>query len=338
SGKGKSSSGSPIASDKQGSAESQSGSQGQSSGKGKSSSGSPSASDKQGSAESQGGSKGQSVGKGKSASDGHGSSSGKSAGEEQIDAQSQGSAKPGAAGAQARLRMLQAKQRALQEQVSQLKRDLQQLPEISESGQNKGRVGAQKHLDEALAKMDDFQDRLTEARYKTDMDRRKSNEAVELMELAERQLGLAQETLDDELTFSDEQRIAQKAQEMAEQLSDDANALDESVTPIEREEMLARLEAAKRLLEGMLEPQWATIRNKDKGTSSSAAQVFTRNQNLGPAEAARQMARQFWSIAINAKKYRQQLIEDEPSDVKFYGQENEFFENAAKFEQKPVKK
>jgi hypothetical protein len=50
------------------------------------------------------------------------------------------------------------------------------------------------------------------------------------------------------------------------------------------------------------------------------------------------MARQFWSIAINAKKYRQQLIEDEPSDVKFYGQENEFFENAAKFEQKPVEK
>ncbi|NQT01438.1 MAG: hypothetical protein HQ580_05420 [Planctomycetes bacterium] len=170
------------------------------------------------------------------------------------------------------------------------------------------------------------------------MDRRKSNEAVELMELAERQLGLAQETLDDELTFSDEQRIAQKAQEMAEQLSDDANALDESVTPIEREEMLARLEAAKRLLERMLEPQWATVRNKDKGASSSAAQVFTRNPNLAPADAARQMARQFWSIAINAKKYRQHLIEDEPSDVKFYGQENEFFENAAKFDHEAVKK
>jgi len=183
--------------------------------------------------------------------------------------------------------MLQAKQRALQEQVSQLKRDLQQLPEISESGRNIGRAGAQKHLDEALAKMDDFQGRLTEARYKADIDKRKSNEAVELMELAERQLDLAQETLDDELTLSEEQRIAQKAQEIAEQLADDADALDESVTPLEREEMLARLEAAKRLLERMPEPQWATIRNKGKGTSSSAAQVFTRNPNLAPAEAAR---------------------------------------------------
>ena len=233
--------------------------------------------------------------------------------------------------------MLQAKQRALQEQVSQLKRDLQQLPEISESGPNKGRAEAQKHLDEAVAKMDDFQDRLTEARYQADIDQRKSNEAVQLMELAGSQLDLAKEALDDELTLSDEQRIAQKAQEMAEQLADDADAFDESVTPLEREEMLARLEAAKRLLERMPAPQWATIRNKGKGTSSSV-QVFTRNPKLAPAEAARQMARQFWSIALNAKKYRQQLIEEEPSDVKFYGQENEFFENAAKFDQEAVEK
>jgi len=241
--------------------------------------------------------------------------------------------------------MLQAKQRALQEQVSQLKRDLQQLPEISESGPNKGRAEARKHLQEAVAKMDDFQDRLTGTRYQSDIDRRKSNEAVELMESAKRELSLAKEALDDELALSDEQRISQEAQEMAEQLADDADALDESVMPLEREEMLARLEAAKRLLERMPEPQWVTI-DKGGGSSSGAVLVFTRNPNLAPAEAARQMARQFWSIALNAKKYRQdsrfagsqQLIEDEPSDVKFYGQENEFFENAAKFEQKPVEK
>ena len=342
--KGESTSGSTGADGKQDSAEDQSASKSKSSGKGKSASGSPGADDKQNAAGSQSGSpmesvrtKGQSSGKDKSASDGQGPGGEKSAAEARGDAQGQGSGQRSTANVEARLRMLQAKQRALQEQVSQLKRDLQQLPEISESGQNKGRAGAQKHLDEAVAKMDNFQNRLTEARYQTDIDQRKSNEAVELMESAKRELDLAKEALDDELTLSDEQRIAQKAQEMAEQLAEDADALDESVTPIEREEMLARLEAAKRLLERMPEPQWATI-DKGKGSSSGAAHVFTRNPNLAPAEAARQMARQFWSIAINAKKYRQQLIEDEPSDVKFYGQENEFFENAAKFEQKPVKK
>jgi len=336
-GKGKSASGSPGADDKQDSAENQSASKSKSAGKGKSASGSPGADDKQDSAENQSASKSKSAGKGKSASDGKGPGGGKSAAEARGDAQGQGSGQRSTANVEARLRMLQAKQRALQEQVSQLKRDLQQLPEISESGPNKGRAEAQKHLDEAVAKMDDFQDRLTEARYQADIDQRKSNEAVQLMELAGSQLDLAKKSLDDELILSDEERVAQKAQEMAEQLADDADALDESVTPLEREEMLARLEAAKRLLERMPEPQWATIRNKGKGTSSSV-QVFTRNPNLAPAEAARQMARQFWSIAINAKKYRQQLIEDEPSDVKFYGQENEFFENAAKFEQKPVEK
>ena len=158
------------------------------------------------------------------------------------------------------------------------------------------------------------------------------------MELAQSQMDLAKESLDGEIMLSDEEKLVQKAQEIAEQLSDDADALDESVTPLEREEMLARLEAAKRLLERMPEPQWATIKNKsDKGTSS-AAQVFTKNPNIAPAEAARQIARQFWSIAINAKQYHRQLIEDEPSDVKFFGQENEFFENAARYDRESLKK
>jgi hypothetical protein len=44
------------------------------------------------------------------------------------------------------------------------------------------------------------------------------------------------------------------------------------------------------------------------------------------------MARQFWSIAINAKKRDRQLIEDEPSDAEFYQLESEFFEKAADFQ------
>jgi hypothetical protein len=43
------------------------------------------------------------------------------------------------------------------------------------------------------------------------------------------------------------------------------------------------------------------------------------------------MAREFWSIAIKAKKREGELIEDEPSDAEFYEMESRFFENAAKF-------
>jgi hypothetical protein len=183
--------------------------------------------------------------------------------------------------------------------------------------------------------MEDFQNKMAEARYRAELGKQKSNEAVTLMDSAKRELDLAKKALDGELMQSDEDKLAQKAQEMAEQLAEDADALDESVSPQEREDMLARLEAARRLLETMPEPQWTTV---NKSGRTGAGLVLTRNPKLAPAESARQMARQFWSIAINAKKRRQQRIDNEPSDVEFYGQENKFFENAAEYNAEPVKK
>ncbi|TKJ33421.1 MAG: hypothetical protein CEE38_20685 [Planctomycetes bacterium B3_Pla] len=315
--------------------ESQSASEGKSAGKGKSVAGSSRMGEQQNAAGSRDGSEGQSSGEDKSASDGRSSGNGSGADESRSGEPSQGGDRRAVANAEARLRMLQAKQKALQEQVSQLKRDLQQLPEISESGGNKGRASAQEHLDQAAAKMEDFQEKLAEARYQDDMTRKESGEAVELMESAKHQMDLAAEALDSELTLSDAEKLAQKAQKMAEQLAEDADALDESVTPAERQDMLARLEAAKRLLEMMPEPKWATI-DKGKGTQSGPVLVLTRGPNMPSAEAARQLARQFWSVAVDARKRQRQLIEDEPADVQFHGRENEFFENAAKFDREAV--
>ncbi|MEJ2701693.1 MAG: hypothetical protein P8Z79_04560, partial [Sedimentisphaerales bacterium] len=358
--KSKSASASPGSNDKQDNAESQSRSKGQDSEKGESVSGRPNTDNKQKTAESprvqqvpkgqaahptekqssnqgQGGTQGQIPGEDKNAASGRDPGKGKDIDGSQGESQAHGGSPSGTANDDLRLRMLQAKQKALQEQVSQLKRDLQQLPQTSQSGSNEGRTQAQKHLDEALAKMDSFQVKLTESRYQADMDARQSSEAIETVEAAKHQMDLAQKAIERELTWSDDQRMANEAQEMAEQLAADADAFDESVTEAERDDMLARLEAAKRLLELMPEPQWARI-GPGRRTRSSPAAVLTKNPNLAPAEAARQMARQFWSIALNAKKRQQQLIEDDSSDVRFYGQENEFFEDAAKFEAEPVQK
>jgi hypothetical protein len=275
---------------------------------------------------------------------------------------------------EARLRMIQAKQKALQEKVSQLKQDLNQLPAISPStGLGAGsaaklalsevegtqaRQKAQEHLEDALAKMDEFQAAVTATRHQPSVTGKpfrsgktgaagpvgKAAEAVELMESARQKLEQAGNAIGQGLSMSEEQKLAEKTQEIAEQLAEDANALDESLTPLEKEEMLARLEAAKRLLDSMSGAQWSTV---SKGSSrSSPVHVFTKDPRAAPAEAARAMARQFWSIAIEAKKrkshpfdkLRAGLIEDEPSDVKFYELENRFFENAAKFSKEPVKK
>jgi hypothetical protein len=252
------------------------------------------------------------------------------------DSPQQSGSQNGNAGAEAILRMLQAKQRALQQQVSQLKQELEALPEESPNGvEGKGRTQAQEHLSEAAARMEDFQNEMAEARYRAQMDKERSNGAVALMDSAKRELDLAKEALDGELMLSDGDKLAQKAQEMAEQLAEDAGALDESVSPEEREDMLARLEAARRLLETMPEPKWTTVNRSGR---TGAGLVLTRNPKLAPAESARQMARQFWSIAINAKKRSSQRIDDGPSDVEFYGQENKFFENAAEYNAEPVKK
>ena len=209
------------------------------------------------------------------------------------------------------------------------------MPESSESGNS--RAQAQEHLSEATARMDEFQAEMAEAGFQAEMDKESSGKAVALMDSAKHELDMANQSLDRELTLSDDEKLAQKAQDMAEQLTEDADALAESVTDAERQEMLSRLEAAKRLLELMPEPQWSTV---DEGGSppSGASRVLTKNPNIASARMARQMARRFWSIAISAKKRRQQLLENEPSDVEFYGQENEFFENAARYDYEPVEK
>ena len=183
--------------------------------------------------------------------------------------------------------------------------------------------------------MEDFQEKLAQAQYEADMSGKKSDEAVGLMESARREMDLAAQALDGELTLSEEEKLAKEAQKMAEQLAEDADALDDSAAPEQEQEMLDRLEAAQRLLESLPEPQWATI-GPNKGGPLKPGLVYTRGSGLAPAEAARQLARQFWSISIDARKRRQQLSEDEPSDVKFYGQENEFFEKAANFDEESV--
>jgi len=161
--------------------------------------------------ESQGGSDGESSGKETSAQ-GRSGGDGESSAETQSGEQGQDGRQRTAANAEARLRMLQARQRALQQQVAQLKRDLEQLPQSPESNRGQGKTEAQKHLDEAVARMGDFLEKLAQARYQADMDRRDSEEAVELMESARRQMDLATQALDAELTLSDEERLAQEAQ------------------------------------------------------------------------------------------------------------------------------
>jgi RNA polymerase-interacting CarD/CdnL/TRCF family regulator len=243
----------------------------------------------------------------------------------------------------------------LRDLVSQVRQSLQELPKTSEAGAGEAtdRQEAQEHLEKAMAQMSRFQDKLAEARYGTGTDREDLAKASDVLDLANNQLDLAKEAIEGELTLSNEQVLAKEAQELAEELAKLAEALDKSVKGVEREQMLARLEEARRMLELIMNEKWE--REKGRGNDSQAATHRERPIGAGsadgdggygviygdtsvgsvrqaPTDLARALAREFWSIAIKAKKRKTQVIEDDPSDAAFYELERDFFEDAARFE------
>jgi hypothetical protein len=246
---------------------------------------------------------------------------------------SAGAAAQGTADRDARLRMLQAKQQALREQATQLGAELGSLPVQEYSRRGSAQDQAQEHLRQAIETMKQFEEKLAEARYQPPA----SSESAQLGGLADsaaRRLAEAGRVLQ-RAASGDEQQAADKAQEMADQLARDAAAYDESLSDADRQSMLERLAAAERLLESLAGPQWTTMSN---GGGAGAGHVYTKDPHTTPAEAARLLARQFWSVALEARRREARPVEDEPSDVEFFEAENEFFESAARFRPERVEK
>ncbi len=231
------------------------------------------------------------------------------------------------ADADARMRMLEAKQKALREQAEEVSKELGQmaLPEFSNHADVRNQ--AQQRLDKAVECMKAFEEELADLRYDPDSSAQTQAQMADLADAATHELTEAGQTIERGLSAGKPQTDAEKAEALAQQLAEDAESLDESVSPEEREQMLERLKAAERLLENMVKPQWATV----SGGGGGPGLVYTKGGAGNRAEAARLLAQQFWSIAIEARERQVRPVEDEPSDVEFVEIENEFFENAAKF-------
>ncbi len=233
-----------------------------------------------------------------------------------------------------RLRMLEAKQKAIREQASQVQAELQQLPLTEVTAQGRARDEAQKRVGQAVEKMKELEERLSDARYEA----APSQDTADLSEPAEsarRQLAEAGRAIRQGLSGDKPKTAAEQAREMAEQLAADADALDESLSSADRQRMLERLEAAKRLLQNNPDPQWGEV--SGRGTPTGGL-VYTQGGPTTPAETARMLAQQFWSIAIEARQKQLQPLVEQPSDVEFFQAEKEFFEKAAQFKQPSTEK
>lgn len=248
------------------------------------------------------------------------------------EARSAAGDQPGVPGAfsatDARLRMLEAKQKALRQEASDVRNELGQLPASEASTQGQARDDAQQSLGQAVEKMKEFEDKLAEARYEPMMQPPEKAGLSESAEAAGRKLTGAGRAIKQGLSAGKPQTAADKAKDMAEQLADDAEALDKSLSPEDRRQMIERLEAAKRLLESGIDPQWATVSG---GGTPGGGLVYTQGAAATPAQTARMLAQKFWSIAIEARQKELRPFAEEPSDVEFFQAEKEFFERAAQF-------
>lgn len=229
----------------------------------------------------------------------------------------------------AQLKMLQAKQAQLQDEVEKLKLKLESMPQSSDSSMAQASNEAQKHLSEAAQSMKDFQDKMNEAHYEPQDFDKKSNRAKELMDEAANKLESADKALEKGLKSTSQNQLAQKMKETAEQLAESAAKMDENLTELEREQMKARLEAAKRLLESMSSAQKANVDRRGNNSSGGTHVITEGGQSL--AENTREISRQFWSMFLELEKRQEKPVENEPSDSRFHEVENDFFENAANY-------
>jgi hypothetical protein len=233
-----------------------------------------------------------------------------------------------------------------------LKQSLEQLQKMSDADQAQGQQQAQEHLDKAMEEMAEFRSKLADAQYGAGKDDTALAQAAEELDQADHELNEAIEALENQFPLTEQEQLTKQAQDLAEELAEIAEALDSSVKGVEREQMLARLEQAKQMLEQIMNQQFQPAEGQAdaqgqgrQDNSGNAAQTgggpfavawgdagLPSSIRLAPAHAARFMARQFWSIAIKAKRRDRQLIEDESADVEFHQMESEFFEKAAGYE------
>ncbi len=257
--------------------------------------------------------------------------------------QGKGSGYASSANAEQRLKMFQAKQRALEEKLHELREALRELPRIPNDEASKRREEAHRHLHAAGELMKEFQEKMHQAYFESEAEN-KMAEATKALDIAGEQLEIARKILENELPLTEEEKASKYAAEVAKELGELAEKFeaDETVGKEELNQMIARLEEADALL-AKAKPVKTGEGKKGKAQSNNASMQTSDGvggrATLGSgkyaggetaAETARILAREFWSISIKAKKLEAAVVEEEPSDARYFRVESGFFEEAAK--------
>ncbi len=252
------------------------------------------------------------------------------------------------------MRMMQAQEKALQEQLEQLSQELESLPlqgQDQRMGQspsnNPHRQEAQAQLQQAGARMDEFDETLNQQYYQAEPDAEALSQANDLLDQTEDHLSAAREALAQEVG-DDDTLAALRAESLAKQLEDLARNYDPSVSLEEQQTMQELLQQATALLEQMPEDWWKQTSRDMPATPTAQRppgpiQVGMPRGNGGGSGMAgkadglgsdtrqrmQQLAQSFWSVSMEVQKEASPQIQSQVSHPQYSEMENLFFELSA---------
>ena len=232
------------------------------------------------------------------------------------------------------MKVLRAHQRQLRAELASLEEQLVRMPigEDSEGGRPspiEARKAARAHMDQAQTQMDRFETLLAEQYYDQPDPTPLVQEAPAMLSAIHTELMMARQALQREAGSYTEDD-AEQLKQMALNLETLANAYEKAVTPEERTQLLKELSAVAAQFNAMSSGP-ANIRG---GTSSGPSGPVIAVKGYGDrdiVDAARFAARRFLSKDVDATKRSENGIPATSSgSLRFYDQENDFFESTAK--------
>jgi hypothetical protein len=222
--------------------------------------------------------------------------------------------------AQAQLDMLGAKQNAIRQATAQIKTHLEKTQYLA--GDSSVPFEAERHLTQAMAQMQAVEDQCAQLSGQSDREQDAMSRAlVSQVRAVQQQLQQSSRALET-VTKQAADRGAQKARDLAQEMSQLAQAWEHETSPQSREAQRQRLHQAQVLL--------CSMGPRSRGGDNRVL-VPTRDAGAGSAQMARDLASQFWSMSLNGQQQNTRPVPPEPSDIAFSSLEQAFFQRVAEY-------
>ncbi len=234
------------------------------------------------------------------------------------------------------MKVLKAQQQQLRTELSMLEDQLAQIPiglntDRNRSNPIESRKEARAHIEQAKGGMDRFEAYLEEQYYDRQDPNQLALEAPPMLGAISRELMMTRQAILKEVgSYMDDEK--ERLRQLALNLQEMADAYDKALTPEQRQQLLNSMVAAMGQLDSMAAtgpPDNTNVGGERSGRSTGP--VLTVNSDYREIiEAAQFTARQFLSKYIEVTQRTDTRVgKDDGGSLKFYEQENDFFESAA---------